>query len=188
AVWLPLAQVESRTAMVVARTRLSPPEALKMLERTVDGIAPDLLLFDEKSLESYLDLPTAPLRLTTASLGAMGALAALLSAIGLHALVAYTASRRTREMGIRIALGAEGRDVLSALLRRTALLVGASAAIGLALSLLVSRLLARFMFADFAPALPLAAAFLVMVTAVLACWTPARRALRIEPLEALRYE
>ncbi|HXV65397.1 MAG TPA: ABC transporter permease [Vicinamibacteria bacterium] len=188
AVWLPLAQSYNSTSTVVARTRLSEREALSGIERAIESVAPDLVLFDAMSLEAYLDLPTAPLRLASTSLGAMGSLAAILSAFGLYALVAHAASRRTREMGIRMALGAGKKDVVRALLKRTVFLVAAGATCGVLLSYLVGGILARLTFTQPTDAAAVAAAVLMTIAAIAASWLPARRALRIEPLEALRYD
>ena len=188
AVWLPLAQSYNSTSTLVVRTTLSERATLSMLERAIEAAAPGVLVFDAMSLEAYLDLPTTPLRLATASLGAMGALAAVLSAVGLYALLAYTTSRRTREIGIRIALGAERQDVLVAVFKRAALLVGASATGGVLLSFLVGRLLGQLTYIQPSTSAALAAAVLMTVAGIAASWLPARRALRIEPLEALRYD
>jgi ABC-type antimicrobial peptide transport system permease subunit len=118
----------------------------------------------------------------------MGALAAVLSALGLHALVAHAASKRTREIGIRVALGASASDVVGTLMKRTMFVVAVSSAAGLALSFVATRSLAGFLYGtpDFSANL-LAAGFL-MATAAVAGWMPSRRALSIEPLSALRYE
>jgi ABC-type antimicrobial peptide transport system permease subunit len=118
----------------------------------------------------------------------MGALAAVLSALGLHALVAFATARRTREIGIRVALGASPRDVMRALLKRTALIVSASAALGLALSFFAMRFLASLLYATPEGSMSLLAAALMVIVSALAAWAPARRALDVEPLVALRYE
>ncbi len=96
--------------------------------------------------------------------------------------------RRTREIGIRVVLGASPRDVIGALLKRTALLVCVSSALGLALSFVAMRALASVLYATPEGALSLAAAASLGVVAAVAAWIPTRRALQVEPLAALRYE
>jgi ABC-type antimicrobial peptide transport system permease subunit len=146
------------------------------------------MVFDDKPLAGYLDLPTTPLRITSAALSAMGILAVVLSALGLHALVAYATSRRTREIGIRVALGAGSGDVLRALMKRTAVVVAVSSVAGLALSFLAGRFLASLLYATPDPFANALATILLGVTAAVAALLPARRALSVEPLTALRYD
>lgn len=188
AVFRPLWQSYNSTSTLVARTRLPADEALTLLRHSVEELDPDVTVFDAKPLAGYLDLPTTPLRLTTSALSAMGALAAVLSALGLHALVAYAISRRTREIGIRVALGASPGDVMHTLLKCTALVVGVSAALGLALSFVAMRFLASLLYATPEGAMSLVAAALMIALSGVAAWVPARRALAVEPLVALRYD
>ncbi|MGH9388671.1 MAG: ABC transporter permease, partial [Vicinamibacteria bacterium] len=188
AVWIPLAQSYNSTSTLVARTRLPADEALALLRRSIEELDSELTLFDAKPLAGYLDLPTTPLRITASALSAMGALAAVLSALGLHALVAFATARRTREIGIRVALGASPRDVMRALLKRTAVVVSVSSALGLVLSFVAMRVLASVLYATPEVILSLAAAAFMGIVAAVAAWAPARRALDVEPLVALRYE
>jgi len=188
AVWRPLAQIYNTPSTLVARTRLREEEALAMLERAVGEMDPDLPVFDAKPLRGYLDLALAPLRVTTTILTAMGTVAVFLSALGLYGLLAYSTSRRTREIGIRMALGARPLDVLRAILMRTVLLVSASAAIGLALSFFTTRLLGGLLYAAPDVWVYLLAISVMAVVSTLACLVPARRAAYIQPLAALRYE
>jgi predicted permease len=188
AVWIPLAQSYNSTSTLVVRTRLPTEESLTLLRRSIEELDSELTLFDAKPLADLLDLPTTPLRLTTTALGAMGALGAVLSALGLHALVAYATSRRTREIGIRVALGASPGDVMHTLLKRTALIVSVSAALGLVLSFVGMRFLASLLYATPAGTMSLVAAALMIALSGVAAWAPARRALAVEPLTALRYD
>jgi putative ABC transport system permease protein len=141
-------------------------------------------VFDAKPLEGYLDMPTTPLRITTWALSGMGVLAGVLSALGLHAMVAFATARRTREIGIRVALGASPRGVMRALLKRTAIVVGVSAALGIGISFAAMRVLASFLYAAPDGTLSLAAAVLMAMVSAVAAWAPARRALDVEPLSA----
>ena len=188
AVWVPLAQSYNTPSTLVARTRLREEEALALLERTVAEMDPDLPVFDAKPLRGYLDMPLTPLRVTTASLTAMGTVAVFLSALGLYGLLAYSTSRRVREIGIRMALGARPLDVLRVVLMRTLLLVSASAAIGLALSFFTTRLLGGLLYAVPDAWVYVLALSIITAVSTLACLAPARRAVYIQPLSALRYE
>ncbi len=188
AVFIPLDQSYNSTTTLVARSPLPPEATLALLRKSIEDLDPDLLVFDAKPLASYLDTPTTPLRLTTSALSGMGTLAAVLSALGLHALVAYATSQRTREIGIRVALGARSGDVIRALMKRTAFVVAVSSLVGLALSFLVIRFLASFLYATPDLWANVLATVILVIAASVAAWMPARRALSIEPLTALRYD
>ncbi len=188
AVWQPLAQSYNSGVTVVARSSRPPQDVLRMLEQAVAALDPDITVFGAGTLDGYLNLPLAPLRLATAALTAMGLVAALLCALGLYGLLAYAAVQRTREIGIRVALGATGRDVLAAIGRRTAALVGVGGLAGLVLAWFFTRLLASLLFGS-ADAAVFAQALLVLgAVAALASVVPLRRALSIEPSAALRCE
>jgi predicted permease len=188
AVFIPLAQSYNSTSTLVARSRLPPEETLALLRKAIEDLDPELAVFDAKPLAGYLDLPTTPLRVTTSALSAMGLLAAVLSALGLHALVAYATSQRTREIGIRVALGARPGEVIQSLTKRTALVVAVSSAAGLGLSFVAMRFLATFLYAKPDLSSNVLAALLLVLTAAVASWIASRRALSIEPLSALRYD
>jgi predicted permease len=188
AVWIPLAQSYNSTGTLVARSKMPEDEILALLKRTVEELDPDVAVFDAKPLAGFLDLPTTPLRIITSALSGMGALAAVLSAFGLHALVAFSTSSRTREIGIRVALGASAGDVMREVLKRTAVILGVSAALGLLLSLVGMRALASFLYATPDSRLSFAAAAMAIAAAGIAAWLPARKAMGIEPLAALRHD
>ena len=116
------------------------------------------------------------------------AIALLLASIGLHAVIAYSVSRRTQEMGIRLAVGATARDILTLVMRQGLLPLGIGLAIGLAGSLGINRLL-QSQLVEVSPGDPLTygiATMVLVASAVLGCWIPARRAMRLDPLVALR--
>jgi len=117
-------------------------------------------------------------------------LATLLAAVGLYGVVAFSVTRRTREIGVRIALGATPANVLWLFLKQMAVLVGAGVIIGTGGALAATRLLSTMLY-DVKPADPLAfaaAAAVLMATAAIAAWLPARRATHVDPMTALRYE
>ena len=123
-------------------------------------------------------------------LGGLSILGMILAAVGLYAAVAYLVSRRTHELGIRMALGARRGDVLRLVLLQGLRLSGAGAAVGLAGAFAASRLMSQFIYGISATdLLSYVASILVAVgVALLACYFPARRATRVDPLVALRYE
>lgn len=118
----------------------------------------------------------------------MAGLAALLCALGLYGLLAYSAVQRTREIGIRVALGARAANVLGLLLKRTMILVALSATVGIAISAFAMRLLAQVLYGKPDASIYAAVVGLLVSISLAACWVPARRVLRIHPSDALRHE
>ncbi len=187
-VWVPLAQQYSGSTALVVRSRNADAALLAALRRTVAGMDPDLPVYDAKSLRRHLDVPLTPLKWTTAVLTAMGAVVLFLSALGLYGILSYTTARRTREIGIRVALGAQARHVVTPVLARTGIVTGVAAALGIGASIPVTRLLASLLSGEPAGSSePLAVAVLAFACFVAAI-VPVRRALRIDPAVALRSE
>jgi predicted permease len=190
AVFVPIAQHYNGWTTLVARTFLEPREALHELRRAVSEMDTDIPLFNVENLEEGLAWPLLPARFAAGILGSFGALAVLLAAIGVFALVAYAIARRSREIGIRMALGARAGQVLALVLRRMVLLCTIGAVLGTALALAGSRALSTFLY-DISPHDPLTymlSLLLLTAVAILACWHPARRAIRIDPARTLREE
>jgi ABC-type antimicrobial peptide transport system permease subunit len=148
------------------------------------------LLVSVRRVDDSLAFQLAPFRAIAQLALALGLLALALAAVGLYGVMSFVVSQRTREIGIRIALGAQGSDVVRLLLRQGLRLVALGLALGLAGGVLLARLLAAALV-DVSPFDPLAfggvALFLASV-ALLACYIPARRATRVDPMIALRYE
>jgi len=187
-VWQSNEQRYNTTTTVILRSRLSDEEALADVRRVIAGLDPEIAVYDAQPLGASLNFPLAPLRLSTGALTAMGGLAALLCALGLYGLLAYSAVQRTREIGIRMALGAKPGNVLGLLLKRTVVLVGASGAVGIFVSFYATRVLAQFLFAKTDASIYGLVAVLLAVIALIASLFPALRVLRIHPLTALRHE
>ena len=123
-------------------------------------------------------------------LGFLALLALILTAIGVYGVVAYSVAQRTRELGIRMALGAQRRDVLKLILLKGVLLVAWGSAIGLVACYWLSRLISSQLYGikPYDPATLVSVAFLLATVAILASYIPARRATKVDPLVALRYE
>lgn len=188
AIFLPIAQTETGWTTLVARTRLPAQAATELLRKTVLDLNPDLALFNIGSLKDQLALPLFPARIAAIVLGIFGLLAMVLAATGMFALMAYTVSRRTREIGIRMALGARPFQVFSSVFRRTAILCAAGISIGTAVTLAAGGLLSAVLYgvSPRDPAIYAIAICIMLLVALLASWNPAARAIRIDPARILR--
>jgi ABC-type antimicrobial peptide transport system permease subunit len=141
-------------------------------------------------MTDYVGLSVQDRRFSLVLIGAFAATALLLSLIGIYGITSYTVARRTREIGIRIALGARHREVLALLLRQSMTVVVIGVVAGIAASIALTRFLASMLF-EIRPADPLTLASVVIsliMVAALACWIPARRAVYVDPVVALRNE
>ena len=188
ALFWPRAQQYSPSMCIVARSSMPPAEVLRRLQQAVYSIDPTLPFFQAGSLEEHLNLPLLPARIAAIMLGGFGALAVVLAATGLYGLLAYSVAKRTREIGIRVAVGASRRDVLSLVLRRALVIVAAASTVGAGLALGVGRFFAPILY-GVNPRDPATYALSIVLMAAIgtvACMIPARRALGIEATVALR--
>ncbi len=189
-VFRPIEQANTGQVTVVARTALPAAQAAQMLRKTILDLDPELTLYNVGSLQDQLALPLFPARAAAIVLGAFGFLAMVLAATGLFAVVAYAVARRTREIGIRMALGARPREVLASVLERTLVLCAVGVSIGTLVTMAAGRLLSAVLYgiSPRDPATYAAAVLLMAAVAILACWNPAARAIRIDPARTLREE
>ena len=189
AMFFPFEQYPDSDTTVVVRSHLAESELAPKIGRVLSGIDP-ALPFGIYSWNSGLSLVLFPARVATACLGVMGMLAAMLAVTGVFGLAMYSLSKRIRELGIRVALGAQSRHVMRSALGRPLILLIAGSVAGLVLGALASSLLAVIVY----EATPRDPVVFVGVTATMillglvATWIPARRALRIDPAGLLREE
>jgi putative ABC transport system permease protein len=167
-----------------------PPTLVKDINKTLGSLDQSAAV-DTKPMRDALVLALLPSRAGAAIFGSMGVLGLLLASIGLYGVLAYTISRRIREIGLRMALGAEPRTVLWMVFRDSFLLVAAGVGIGLGIAMVATRPLALFLVPGLSPTDPLT--FLTVIAllatvAIAATLGPAVRALRVDPMVALRYE
>jgi hypothetical protein len=187
-VYLPLAErwVGARTLFVRGAGGAIPPSELIIRETlAIDPSLPPPVVSTLTHEMGIVLLPQRVAALITALLGALGL---LLAAVGLYGLVAYAVSLRTREIGVRIALGASAVEVVRLVLAGGVRLIAAGCAVGLALSVLVTRLLERYLLSvnPLDPTAFIGAASILLAVTIVASYVPARRAARVSPVEAMR--
>jgi predicted permease len=183
-------QKESPDSELLVRTAGDPMRIAGSIRQEVATVAKGVLVSRVTTLERHVDASIVQERLLATLSGFFGALAALLAALGLYGVMAYSVARRTSEMGVRMALGAGRRDILWLVFRETLTLVLIGIALGLPAALAATRLISTQLF-GVQPADPLAllaACALMLAVASLAGFLPARKASRVDPMIALRYE
>jgi putative ABC transport system permease protein len=190
-VYLPLSQrPHHSTLWLVARTTGDPLPAAAAVERTLHTVEKDLPVSGFRSMEQVLGSSLATRRLTLVLLASLAALALVLAAVGIYGVISYAVRQRTHELGLRMALGAQTRDVLRLILGGGIKLTLIGIGVGLAAAFALTRWLESLLFGVRpTDALTFAAiALLLLLVALLACWIPARRATKVDPMIALRSE
>ncbi len=189
-VYFPLAQDYHPVLTLVARSSRDPASALGAVRGSLLAADPDLPLFSAQTLGEHLALTLMPQRIAAIVLGSFGGVALLLAAMGIYGIVAFSVSQRTREIGVRVALGAARRDVIRLMVRNGMRPVVIGVGIGLVSALVATRLLRSFLtgVSPTDPATFVAVVFAFLGVALWAALLPARRAARIDPLVALRSE
>jgi predicted permease len=187
-IYRPVTQQPTGGGSLVLKTGLDPTGLVSQLRAAVQQIDPEQPIFNVRTMEEWVDRSLEIRRAPTTLLTIFGAVALVLSAIGIYGVLAYGVTQRVREFGIRQALGADRRSILSLVLSQGLVRVGLGIAIGLAGALSLSKYLESLLFGVTARDIPVFAAVTVVlfVVAILACYVPARRATRIDPMVALR--
>jgi macrolide transport system ATP-binding/permease protein len=192
AIYQPIEQAPDTGFFVIARTTLAPEGTVKTLEQMLRGMAPGMMIYSAETMEDRIhNTQSASLHRASAALvGGFAVLALILSAVGLYGVIAYSVSQRTREIGVRMALGAERGAVSRMVLHEAGRLAVAGIAVGLACAVGAAMLMRGLLFGT-APwdATTLAAVAAVLgACTLLASYIPARRAASVNPVEALRAE
>jgi predicted permease len=185
-----LQQTYGSFARLVVRTRLDPLAVLPAVRKEALALNSQVMIGTPTTLYDELKNSIAASRMASTLTSLFGLTALLLAAIGLYGLMAHAVSQRTREIGIRMALGAQGAHVLRLVLKQGLLLVGLGLALGLAAALWLTRLIRTFLYGIGAtdPLTFIVISLLLALVALLACWIPGRRATKVDPMVALRYE
>jgi predicted permease len=188
-VYLPFTQSEESGGVLVVRSPRAPNEMAAALERTLSGITPNVPITAQRWSDD-LDGELFPARAATVALGVMGLLAAMLAVTGIFGMAAYNVSRRMKELGIRVALGAQKTQVMSAAVGRPMVLLGVGSMVGLLAGFFASNLLGQIVY-QANPRDPLVAGGAVLTMALLgiaASAIPAQRALAVDPSKLMRDE
>jgi predicted permease len=188
--YLPMRQQYSPFGTLVVRTNTNPEPLIGPVRAQIQPIDKNLAFTNAQTVQQILGQGLWAARMGAALLGLFGALALILASIGIYGVLAYSVAQRTSEIGLRMALGAQPRQVLALVLRQGMLLALIGATAGILVALPVARQAAGLLYGVSAtdPLTYVGITLLLMAVALLACYLPARRATRIDPLVALRVE
>ena len=188
--YFPMLQQYSPAATLVVRTTGNPEPLLGTVRTQVQQLDKNLAFTNAQTVQQLLGQGLWPARMGAALLGLFGVLALVLASIGIYGVLAYSVAQRTSEIGLRMAMGAQPRQVLALVLRQGMLLALIGAAVGILVALPVARLAGGLLYGVSAtdPLTYAGITLLLMGVALLACYLPARRATRIDPLVALRID
>ncbi len=187
--YVPVTPGNDSAEYLLVRTKGDPAPVMAAVRSQAAGLDPHLRVFMERISEN-LDLQMTPFRALAMVAVVLGVMSLLLASVGLYGVMSFVITRRTREIGIRVALGAQPRDVVRLMLNHGLRLIVVGIVIGLAGGVLISRLLAAVLV-DLSPLDPIAfgsVSVFLAVVGLLSCWLPARRATKVDALVALRYE
>ena len=190
AYYVPQTQVPFDQMAMVVKTAGDPHSLVSAATKQVAAMDQDIPVFAVKTMEEYLSASVAEPRFSTTLLSIFAAVALVLTVVGLYGVMSYSVAQRTNEIGIRLALGAQSRDVLLMIVKQGSLLIILGLVIGLAGAFALTRLIASWLFGVTAkdPFTFVAVAVLLAAVALLACYVPAWRATKVDPMEALRCE
>jgi predicted permease len=189
-IFLPYAQFPGGRGIVLVRSQTDPAILLPSVRRVIQSLDPDMPLYNVRPLSEVLDENVAPRRLMVMLLSSFAGIALLLAGLGVYGVMAYMITGRTREIGLRLALGASARDIARLVLRHAVPLVVTGAAIGVVVSLFLKRPLTPLLLGVSATDSWTIAgvAILLIVVALAACYVPIRQAMSIDPVKVLYRE
>jgi predicted permease len=187
-IYMPRRQTEEEWVDLVVRVAGAPAPLVPVVLGEIQELDPTLPLFDIRTLHEHLGFALLPSRMLGVIVGAFGALALLLALVGVYGVMAYSVGQRTREFGIRAALGAEPRDILGLVMKQGVLITFAGIALGVVAAVAATRVLSSLLLGVEAldPLTFIVVAVLLAVTALGACLAPAVQAVRVDPSRALR--
>lgn len=188
--YLPLLQNPSPGMTLHVRSKGDPMAMLPGVRNEIEALDQSVMLHDASTLSDHLSEALLMLRLVSTLTGVFGLLALALAIVGVFSVVHYSASRRTREIGIRLALGAQRADILRMILKEALFIVVVGVIAGLFMAIASGRLLASLMFANSGmdPSVYIVVALMLIAIAMLACFLPAYKATKVDPNDALRHE
>jgi putative ABC transport system permease protein len=189
-IYVPHTQQSWYFMALAVRTSSDPMAMIRSVRREVLAVDQDQPVYQIQSMQDLVSKSIAQPRFYSTTLGVFAILALILAGVGVYAVMSYSVTQRTHEIGVRMAMGAERRDVIKLILKEGLLLVVIGMSIGLAGALALTRIVASLLFGvspNDVITFALIALLLILI-ALLACYIPARRATRIEPMVALRYE
>jgi macrolide transport system ATP-binding/permease protein len=186
----PVGQNYNNTTVLLMRSSLPEAQAAGQLRKVMSTLDPKLPVYALGSINQLLGLAYFPARTATAALTAFGVLAMMLAVTGIYGLAAYTVSRRVREIGVRVAVGAQPWQVLRSIMGRTGALLLVGCGTGLAMGMASARLLASIVYQATPrdPVVLAAVGATMTLVALTATWVPARRAISVDPIQSLRHE
>ena len=189
-IYLSVFQNPSYALAVYLRTTADPEMLKEAVTQQVHGVNPELPVFGVRTLDELMSASMARRRFVLELMALFAVVALLLAALGIYGVMAYAVTQRTQEIGIRMALGAQPRDILLLAIRPGLILTGIGVAIGLAGAVAMARLISSLLFGvtPTDPVTFVGAPALLAGVALAACWIPARRATKVDPIIALHYE
>jgi len=188
--YLPHTQTGDSSLLIIVRTTGDPASFVSTLRAIVRGVDPSIAVQSPRTLDEELGVMTAQRRLNTLLLTIFAIVAALLAAVGIYGVITYSVEQRTRELGVRVALGAPASRILQLIASEVATLSVTGLVLGLAAAIALSRSMTSLLYHVSAtdPATFIAIAVVALVIAGLACAVPVLRAIRLDPVKALRVE
>jgi len=191
--YLPFEQHYSGNSLqsLQVRTSVAPATMIPQVEHVIDSLAPTMPVFDVQTMTEALNTLNGLLRFQLAAglATALGLLGLVLAVVGVYGVISYSASQRTHEIGVRMAIGAQPLDILTMVFRQGLLIVSVGLLVGIAAAFACARVLSRFLVVSATdPATYIPVAVALALVALCACYIPARRATKVDPMVALRYE
>jgi predicted lysophospholipase L1 biosynthesis ABC-type transport system permease subunit len=188
--YYPLSQAQRAGMTVIVHTQGDPGAAIPLLRTEVAALDPEIPLADVNTIDQHLGIALLPSRIAGTALGVFGILGLILATVGVYGVMSYSVAQRTREIGIRMAIGSSTGEVVRLIVRQGMRLVGLGLGIGLVGALGVAQLVRGLLYGGAAtdPVTVSVVAGVLALVAFLAVWIPARRASSVDPIRALRAE